>query len=133
MGVAWRGSFLIGTIQIKSEPTGKRGTRFRIHRFGVDSIGRSSIGEFGRFQARIWLILGWFLVFCVFRGLWRNFLILIITSGMRDVSAVGHWAVRVWRSLWKSSYSCSIVFMVGMVAGVWVGGKGQNGPSTGSG
>ena len=45
---------------------GKRGARFRIRRFGVDSICKSSIGEFWALQAQIRLILGWFLVFCVF-------------------------------------------------------------------
>ena len=58
------------SMQIESETSGKQGARFRILRFGIDSICKSSIGEFWAMQARIWLILGWFLVFCVFsRGL----------------------------------------------------------------
>ena len=44
----------------------KRGACFRIAKFGVDSICKSGVGEFGAMQARIWLILGLFLVFCVF-------------------------------------------------------------------
>ena len=62
-------------------------------------------------------------------------LILIITSGMRDFSAVGRWAPRIRASSGvlrgfispaNALYKCSIVFMIGMLAGSggwWQGAK----------
>ena len=53
----------------------KRRVRFRIAKFGVESICKSNIGDFGTMQARIWLILGLFLVFCVFGAKFGNVMI----------------------------------------------------------